>query len=263
MNEWYKRQRGRDDEARALSESLLGPEAEAFQEAMAVMARCLGIVSTSDWAGSLPMRRKIQYASYAFNLLWSAWDSMLAGRYNSAAQLERSIDDSSDFLMALYANPSLADEIPATTKDVYKARRTIRNFLDRGGKGAGTEWLRRREREATSHQPYGHVSHETTTRLPVTVEEGTKVAYVRPGGFVAEPTLRIHACGLGAAAGAMMPVLVLSFSDIAEVDAMWGELPEICRRHQKAISEQLEGFEYPAGEVDFLAFLSSDDEVTR
>ena len=262
MADWYEGQRRRDAEGRALSESLLGPELGVFREAMTVMAQCLGRVTASNWPESLPTRRKIQYASHAFNLLWSAWDLMLAGRYDAAAQLERPINESADFLMALYANPNLADEIPATTKDVYKARRTIRDFLDRGGKGAGTEWLRRREREAKSHQPFGHVSHETTTRLPVTVEEGTKVAYVRPGGFVAEPTLRIHACGLGAAAGAMMPVLVLSFSDIAEVDAMWGELPEICRRHQKAISEQLEGFEYPAGEVDFLAFLSSDDEVT-
>jgi len=187
---------------------------------------------------------------------------MLAGRYDAAAQLERPINESADFLMALYANPNLADEIPATTKDVYKARRTIRDFLDRGGKGAGTEWLRRREREAKSDQPFGHVSHQTTTRLPVTVEEGTKVAFVRPGGFVAEPTLRIDACGLAAAAGAMMPTFVVAFSDIAEVAAMLDELPGICRRQHDVVAGQLEAFDYPAGEVGLLAFLPSDDEVT-
>ena len=259
--DWYERQRRRDAEGRALSESLLGPELGVFQEAMAIMTRCLGIVRASDWAGSLATRRKIQYANHAFNLLWSAWDSMLAGRYDAAAQLERSIDESSDFLMALYADPSFADDIPSTTKDVYKARRAIRDFLDGGGKGAGTEWFRRREQQAKSHQPFGHVSYETTTSLPVTVEDGAKVAYVRPGGFVAEPTLRIDACGFAAAASAMMPIFVLAFSDIAEIEAMWRELPVICRRQHVVIAEQLKGLDYPAGEVDFLAFLPSDSEV--
>ena len=262
MMDWYERQRRRDAEGRALSESLLGPELGVFQEAMAIMTRCLGIVRTSDWAGSLAARRKIQYANHAFNLLWSAWDSMLAGRYDSAAQLERSIDESSDFLMALYADPSFADHIPATTKDVYKARRAIRDFLDGGGKGVGTEWFRRREQQAKPHQPFGHVSYETTTSLPVTFEDGAKVAYVRPGGFVAEPTLRIYACGFAAAASAMMPIFVLAFSDIAEVGAMWGEMPVICCHQQDIIAEQLEALSYPAGEVDFLAFLGSD-EVAR
>src|SRR5438128_2141028 len=107
---WYEEQKERDAKARNLSESMLGPETVVFSQAMEQIARCLDIVFASDQINDLVIKRQIGHAQLAFNLLLAAWDQMLAGRYNAASQLERTIDELSDFLQALFIKPDLVDD---------------------------------------------------------------------------------------------------------------------------------------------------------
>jgi len=262
MMGWYEEQRRRDAESRALSESLLGMERQVFEEAMALMAECLDAVSASDWPDSLSTRRKIQYACHAFNLLWSAWDLMLAGRYGAARQLERSINESADFLEGLYIDPDLADRIPAGTKDLDTVRRTVQKALNRRGTGTGTEWLRQRQEWDKMFQASAHVSGEATSLLAVEVRGTAKTAYVRPRGVVAEPTLRLTANGLAAAADALLPAMVLAFTEVPDVNDLWERLPSMCERHRSVLGSERQGLNYPSGEVDYLISVKSDEEVT-
>lgn len=261
MVDWYEGQRRRDAESRKLSESLLGPEQAVFSKAMELMARCLDTVFASDQINDPVIKRQIGYAQLAFNLLWAAWDQMLAGRYNAASQLERTIDELSDFLQALFINPDLADETPAGKLDVDKARRAIRDALDRRQPGTGKRWLAERRRVAKSFQPFSHVSPEAIARVPVAVEGGRKYAMVSLGGAVAEPTLRLFAVNLASTAMILMPAAVLAFVDIPGVESLWERLPGFCNNSGAELSRVLEQLQFPSGEVDHLILLPSD-EVT-
>lgn len=257
--QWYEHQRQTDLEARDASWKMLGPERGAFVDAMALAARCLDEVSDTAPIRDLVTKRKIAIAHHAFNLLWSAWDAALAGRYVAATGSWRSVADAYEFLLALHANPQLADSIGRTKVDVHTARRTVRDALEKLNPGQGKAWFQKREKAAKEFQAYSHISLESTNSgLAIEVDGDEKVALLRPGGMVSRLTLRQIALSLAASAHEFLIGLVTVFRGIPSVAALWSEVGlDMSQSHLERVGTEIASLHPPQGEIETLLLYQS------
>jgi hypothetical protein len=261
---WYERQRQRDAESRALSESLLGPEKAMFAEFMGLTAGCLDAVFWSGRFEDLASKRKIEFGNHAFNLLWSAWDEALCGRYDASRAHFRSIGECRDFLMALIADPLLADRLGDRTKDIYLARRRIRDTLDQGKAGAGKAFFECLKKAADDVQELSHVCHNAAAgALPVIEKDGETVGVVRPGGTVSAVTLRLLAVQLALDAALLFGVLSAGFIDVTELDdEVWRSAIRRAEHLARELGSELEGIRATVkGPISQLYFARSDEEL--
>ncbi len=211
---WYENQRTRDDKSRKESESLLGPEREVFAEFMGLTASCLDAVFDSDQVNRLDVRRLIEFGNHAFNLIWSAWDEMLCGRYDASQGHLRSISDSREFIMAIFAQPEIADRLGSDTKDVHLARRVARDALNSDGARRGTELFGVLRDSAKRLQPLAHVSHQVAGTLAIHADRSGNVVLVRLGGHVSPVTLRLVAIPLAVDAAHLFALLSGALLDL-------------------------------------------------
>ena len=267
--QWHENQKTRDQESRELSESLLGPEKAIFIEVMCLLALQLDSVMTVDKASGLfddlAFKRKISLAHYGFNLLWSAWDEALAGRYHTATNHWRSIDESSDFLLALEFNPQLADVMTDTTRvKIEAARQAIKKGLEQSGP-AKTPDLVREMRNATQYlQDLSHISVSSLGQyLPVREKEGRLEAVVRLGGSVSPIMLRHVAISISISALKFLVDAMGAFHDVVPVEhelemnmlRKIGEFSAALRRELEALHDKA------PGPVTHIYFARSDEEL--
>jgi hypothetical protein len=218
--QWYDRQKARDGESTELSESLLGSEKAIFVQTMSLLALLYDSAITADKGrellDDLAFKRKISLVHYGFNLLWSAWTEALAGRYHTATDHWRSIDESGDYLLALEFNPQLAEEMTDIKQIKIKpVRQAIKRGLSRGGAPGNRDLLKRMQ---DVHQYLDHLSHITVESLgqylPVKETGGQLTSVVRPGGAVSQLILRHVAIHLAMSALKLLMDAMHSFEAV-------------------------------------------------
>ena len=265
MSEWYERQRQRDVEARELSQSLLGPEAKIFADAMSVIASCLDAVFATDRLDDLVVKRKISVAHYAFNLLCSSWDEALAGRYQTATDHFRSIDEAPDFLTALDVDPSLADQMgDRRSIKVERARRAVQAALKRADPGRANERQDARTAYAKSLEPLSHISIEALGQyLPVLERDGQTLAVVRPGGAVSRSTLRPVAIHLALSALSLLLAVTNAFYDVTGIQhSDWKAVAEKSGDLVNALGNELAAMrEHSTAPVSAVYFAATEEVI--
>ena len=268
-NQWYENQKTRDQESRELSESLLGPEKAIFIEVMCLLALRLDSVMATDYApgplDELAFKRKISLAHYGFNLLWSAWDEALAGRYHTATNHWRSIDESSDFLLALEFNPQLADDMTDTTRvKIEAARRAIKKGLEQSGPAKIPDLVREMRNATQFLQDLSHISVSSLGQyLPVREKEGGLEAVVRLGGAVSQFMLRHVAISISISALKFLMDATGAFYDVvhAEHELEMNMLHKM-REFSAALRREREALHDKApGPVTNIYFARSDEEL--
>jgi hypothetical protein len=219
---WYMMRKELDREAVEASEGLLGVEREVFIQSMALLAEMLNAAFAGGLVRDLPTKMKIGVANHAFNLMWSAWQNALTGRYDAATDHWRSIDESPDFLAALQVNPSLAKEMLAGKVKIKTARTTIAKEINRLKAGEGNRWYERQKWRGI-HNRFAHVDAPgTTAALPISSEGAEPSVLVRPGGGVIHPrNLRMMALYLAEVATNFTWWVTFAFQDINEVCEIW------------------------------------------
>ena len=260
-NDWYEHQKHSDAQSRKAAESILGPEANVFADSMAMIAHCLDIVAISGPPNDLPTKRKIGFAIHAFNLLWSAWDATLAGRYDAAASHWRSIEETPDFLMALYADPSCAERMGNQGWGVGKARQIVKKGMDKEEQGKGREWLASKLESSRGIQPFSHISLEAQgMALGIGTQAGKKIGVLRPGGVLAYPTLRLAAGHLAFDAVILLGAVAVAFSDVRGLEDLWeGRVRRLSQSWSDVISRELQSMNVPSGAMDSIVLLRSDE----
>jgi hypothetical protein len=229
-----------------------------------LLARCFDAVLSVGQINDLATRRKLAVANHAFNLLWSAWDEALAGRYDAATDHWRSIDETPDFLEALSVNPALADEMGKVKVDVETVRRTITKELNRLMPGEGKRWLNAKQQGDKGLQPLAHVTVEgTSMALAIVVKDGTKTGILRPGGgFVAWLTLRLIAIHLVSASISLLHQMAYAFQDIPEVGSLWESTGRhVVEQTAATLQKELDAFSAPKGDPSTIIILRSDEEL--
>lgn len=223
-HQWYERQKADDHRSRDRSESLLGLERAIFAEAMNLIVRLIDAVLTADTAqdrlADLAFKHKIALVNYGFNLLWSAWNEALAGRYHTATDHFRSIEECPDYLTALWLDPQLSDKWTDVRRlEINKARETIKKSLDMPRKGAGADLLKQMQDLAKSRHPLSHVSVQSLSQyLPAIEKDGKRWLVVRLGGAVSRLTLRIVAIQVATSALELLSAALLAFDEILEIE---------------------------------------------
>jgi hypothetical protein len=261
---WYKRQRARDDECRARSEGLLGSEKELFSEFMGLTASCLDAVFANGKFDDLVSRRKIEFGSHAFSLLCTAWDAALCGRYDAAHGHFRATAECCEFLMALIADPSIAERLGDRSKDIHLARRVVRDRLERGRLGAGRSYLASMQESAKGVQSFSHVCHEATAGvLAVTRTGGETVGVLRPGGAVSRFNLRLVAIQLSTRAAWLFGVLSGGFIDAMGLDdALWRGAIARANEIAKGLGPDIETLALDVGApLTTIYFARSDEDL--
>lgn len=219
---WYMMRKELDRQTTEEAEGLLGVEKEVFMGAMALLEEMLNAPFAGGLVRDLPTKMKIGVANHAFNLMWSAWQNALAGRYDAATDHWRSIDESPDFLAALQVNPSLAKEMLAGKVKIKTARRTIAKELNGLKTGEGNRWYEGQKWRGI-HNRFAHVDAPgTTAALPISGEDAEPSVLVRPGGGVIHPrNLRMMAMYLAEVATNFTSWVTFAFQDISGVWEIW------------------------------------------
>lgn len=260
--QWYEHQKRYDTEARIASEAVLGRELHVFVTAMEVTARSLDLARESGPEADIALKRKIGLATNAFNLLWSAWDAALAGRYSAAANHWRSIDETCDLLRAIELEPAFADRMGGNKAYVRSARRIIRDGMARNI-GGGREWLQSRQSTAKILQPFSHVSVEATgMALGLAEHEGRKVGVLRPGGVPARKSLKLHASCLASDAVRLALAVTSSLTEVTTVQTVYEEeVPNLVSWANTTLAEELASEPRgPSSETEVIILLASTDE---
>ena len=259
---WYVRQRERDLEARGRSESLLGPERAIFAEMMGLTANCLDAVFAGGRFDDLPSRRMIEFGNHAFNLLWSAWDEALAGRYDASRGHVRSIGESCEFLMALIADPQIADRLGDSTKDVYLARRVVKDALERGEPGAGRAHFDVMKKAHDDVQALSHVCNRAISEaLPLLNVGGQTIGVVRPGGATSQIALRLVAIPLAGSAAQLFGILSGGLAEAADIEEdLWRRAVRRAETLADELSSEL-GTMGTMAPMQTLYFARSDEEL--
>ena len=219
---WYMIQKQRDIEAAVQTEGAMGREKGIFIQSMALLTDMLNAAFDGGLIEDLPGKVKIAVANHAFNLLWSAWQSTLAGRYDSATNHWRSIDESPDFLAALQINPSLAKEMSAGKVTVETARRTMRSERERLKPGDGKKWLDQ-QKWRDVHNKFAHITFPSVAGLlPISIKQDGSSILVKPGGGVLY-RWNLRAIGLYLAEAALNLTfwVAFAFQDVDEVERLW------------------------------------------
>lgn len=229
------RQRERDLASRQESESLLGREVGIFRESMGLIIslwdEVLSADSIDERLKDLTLKHKLTVLHYGFNLLWAAWEEALAGRYQTATDHFRSIEECPDFLLALWLKPELSNDwTDRTSLNAKTARRTIADALKQPG--AGSDLLRSMQIAATGVQAFSHVSVQSLGQaLPLKEEEGGMRLLVRLGGEVSPISLTLVAAQIVNSTLQLLGAALLAFDDVVRLE------PELFERWFRRIAE--------------------------
>ena len=249
-------------ESKHLSESLLGPEKQIFAETMELIARYLHDAVGTDRVDDLPTKRKVQVGTFGFNLLWTAWTEALAGRYDAASHLRRSIGEAPLYLWAIDSNPHLADEIGRRQIKVETIRRQIKKDLANLPGYAARSWI---QEEGKNDQPYSHVTVDAMNMaLAVAIEDERKVATLRPGGAVSVLILRPLALELSSCALMLLGVLPLAFRHVDAVLNHWDQRGrQFVEQASAQVQKELDTLRTAPGEVEGIFVPPIDGEVSE
>lgn len=264
-SEWYEHQRSKDRRSRELSESYLGPEAQIFVQAMNLTAQCLDAVFTEP-KDDLTFRRKISVAHYGFNLLYSAWDEALAGRYQTATNHFRSISEVPDFLAALDVDPKLADEMGERNRvKVERARRAVKAALKRGDPAKAIQWEHALTERSKGLQGFSHISLESLGQsLPVIVRDGATQAVLCAGGAVSPFTLRLVAIRIAVSTlDMLLHVTHAFFRDTGLEQAEWLGLATWSGQSADTLSKEIAAIAETRPEPVSVLYLATTREVVR
>ena len=249
---WYEEQKKWDRESHSDSEQLLGVELDSFVHSMSMIAKCMDAVADSGVIREMEVARKLSFTNYAFNLLWSAWANAMNGRLDIATSSWRSTDEAPEFLMAFHANPQLATDVGFSQVKVSTARRAVRDALEAAQPGKGKEWFRRREQNAKDLQAFSHISVKVVDMaLGIRLDNGKKVAVMRPGGIVGSLTLRPIAASITAAASELLVIVVTVFRDRTPAIATWWDNQGLDqnRKHMAKLADELSAMPRVSGQV--------------
>lgn len=257
--DWYGEQMRADANARSASEGLLGPEGAIFAKAMAQIAECLDYAVTVDPIDDMRTKRKVALATHTFNLIWASWNEALTGRYAIAVSHFRSIEEAPDFLMALDANPGLADAMGQSPIKIETAWRALRKDLDKLGDGKGKQWFTWRQERAKGTQSLAHVSPEVINQsLAIRIEDNKKIATLRLGGVVSRLNLRPLAMTIAGSAVTFLATVVVAFHTTPRVYHLWTSRGlEFAEQSLAALREELATMNAPTGEVELIEYQPS------
>ncbi len=258
FNDWYRHQQEFDAMARDSSEAILGAEADIYAEAMSITAQFIDDTANRDDFNSLTVKRMLGAATHSFNLLCSAWDSMLTGRYGAATSHQRSINETPDLLKGLYMEPAFAEQMTGTDSDVKRARRIVRDAYSRAGSPEAATFISERQQHIKTLHPFSHLTFEAMgMTLGIGVIGGQKVGVLRAGGAPAHKSLigvaRILA--LDAVELAAVVAVVLGNEDVTS-----GRVPELHRKAGGLIGADLDQEDNLAGELEKFFLVRSDQE---
>jgi hypothetical protein len=159
---WRERQSAISKACGQLFDHHIGVEYAIFQDCMSMTSEAFeellmpGVMST--------FRERVAHgiSCHAYQLLLSAWGDLRAGRLAAACSHWRSIWEAPDYLLAAAFNEDFActwaDPERNTTVKVARARRIVRNELNRRKAGAGDDRARRHEELEKGLHALSHVS---------------------------------------------------------------------------------------------------------
>ena len=267
--QWYDRQNQRDRESCEKSEALLGPEQPIFHEEMSLLLglsdAVIGADDINERLESVNFRHKVAVVHYGYNLLWSAWKEALAGRYQTATDHLRSIEECPDFLMALWLNPALSEGwTDKSSLDIDTViRRTIKRGLDTAKTSAGTDLAKRMRKIAKDVQPLSHVSVQSLSKfLPLVESHGQRVLLVRLGGAVSETTLRLVCNQLAGSATYLLGVALVAFEDLGIEWELSEAAIQKANEYQRILTEQLNTMVWESS-AEAMHFALSDEPEGR
>jgi hypothetical protein len=133
---WYAERKARDAAFEEQNEALLGRERQVFLGAISACRGALDAAFVDGPMNDLDAKAKIVVAELAYEMLWSAWREMLAGRYGSSISHWRSISEAPEILRALTVRPDLAQVWFKNQLKIEKARRAVRDALKDQGHAA-------------------------------------------------------------------------------------------------------------------------------
>ena len=232
-------------------------EADIYAEAMGITAQFIDATPNRDDFNSLTAKRMLGAATHSFNLLCSAWDSMLTGRYGAAASHQRSINETPDLLVALYTDPGFADRMSGKSEDMNEVRRILRDAHSRAGNPEAKTFIDDRRKQLKPLHVFSHLTFEATgIGLGVGVLDGKKVGVLRAGGAPSERSLvgMARILALDAVELAATVAVVLADDDLEH-----GSVNSLVLRTKTAFDEQLNQDDLPDGEIDKLFLLRSDE----
>lgn len=219
--DWYEYQWSSDASARLKARELLGPELAAFADAMSAMVTCLEYAVEARYE-DLAEKYKVGIAVYCFNLLCSAWDDAMTGRFGPARNQVRMITESHDFLVALVGRPGLAHELENGQVKVEAALRATRDALNEEKSGAGSTWFAERTSEKNPLHDFAHLTRFAIKSGWGTTRDDDKLnGFVRPGGVITKDTLRSTTIMLAVAANSFSKALVYAFPANEKIQAFW------------------------------------------
>jgi hypothetical protein len=244
--QWYDRQNQRDRDSCEKSEALLGPEQAIFHEAMSLLLglsdAVVGADDASERLESVNFQHKVAVVHYGYNLLWAAWREALAGRYQTATDHLRSIQECPEFLLALSLNPALSEDWTDNRPlDIgTDIRRTIRREFDTLGASAGADLVKRMRGAAKDVQSLSHVSIQSLRKfLPLVERHGQRVLLVRLGGAVSETTLRRACSQLASSAVYILGIALVVFKGVVVGRELSEAVTAKTIEYQRVLTEQL------------------------
>ena len=266
--EWYEHRFERDKASMERSEAHLGLEKAIFAEAMSLLVRLIDAMLTAedidDQIQNINLKHRIAVANYGFNLLSSAWNDALSGRYHAATDHFRSIDECPDFLMALFLDPRLSDDwTDVQGPSIALIRRRISDGIGENRRNSA-ELMERMQDVAKPIQPLAHVSVQSIGQyLPLVEREGKRWRVVRLGGAVSHVTLRLVAIQIATSAVHLLGAAFWAFDDILKVDLdLLRRYAEAVIARSRALTEQLQALSSEATDpVAHGIYFASSDEL--
>lgn len=238
---WLENRRHADAAARTESEKLVLRELRIFCDVMTLGEQYLRLVLSKGLIADEPTQAKLIVANHAFNLLCSAMDDVLVGRYDAATDHWRSIIESFRFLLALQLNPGLSDKMVRGQLKIDVALKTIRDeFTEEKYPGVDLSWATKMSGEHRRLQPFAHVNLRTASAgLPIQEVAGGRIYTVVPGGVVAPDVVPDSVMFLADAAIDVVGAVFFAFSqNDRDVQALGNDGG--CASLQKSKSELLE-----------------------
>jgi hypothetical protein len=216
LSDWLQGRQDTDANVREESRPYVVRELRIFAEAMALIDGSLQLVLSAGPLTDEATQAKVIVANHGFNLLCSALDDALVGRYDSATSHWRSIREAPRFLMALQLDPNLSKKMMRGQLKIETALLTIeREFNVDKYPGADLRWVDAAQRELDHLQPFSHIHLRIASAgFPLQDTAGMRVQNVAPGGALAVDALLSNVLALVDAAIYLATSALFAFSPV-------------------------------------------------
>jgi hypothetical protein len=216
--DWYETQQRMDSERRAVSLSVVQEAQSIYSTVMGWLHERLREAVGEEPITDAALQAKLITANHAFNLICSAWEDVLSGRYEAATDHWRSVIEAPKFLLALRLNPQLASEMFKGRVSIHKAIQTIEQGLAQElrlpDKKLTAKWVANFRRETKNVQGFSHVNVALSSAgyQRTTTDKGLLFLLI-PGGAVDVIAARDGVLYLTDAATHLAMGVALAFSD--------------------------------------------------